>query len=180
MILFLDILTTIFIISLGAIGYKRGLVEELGRLLGLLLAISFAWGYYVELSGIVLNIFNINPWVVMVFCFTIVFLMVLFLARLVTKFIHVLLLSKSTKLLNRGMGFVFGAIKAMLIVMIFIWALDISQKKEWTKIIHAESTIAEFMTSNRLKIINVFNLQDPVAKGEKFVQELMEAAEEEL
>ncbi len=78
------------------------------------------------------------------------------------------------------MGFVFGAIKAMLIVMVFIWALDISQKKEWTKIVHAESTIAEFMTSNRLKIINVFNLQDPVAKGEKFVQELMEAAEEEL
>ena len=180
MILFLDILTTIFIIVLGVIGYKRGLVEELGRLLGLIIAISFAWSYYVELSGILLNIFNINPWVVMIFSFTIIFIAVLLLARILTKFIHLLLLSKSTKLLNRSMGFVFGSLKAVLIVMVFIWALDISQKKEWSKIVHNESLIAEFMTSVRLKIIHSFHLQDPVKKGEKFVQELMESAEEDL
>ena len=129
MILFLDILTAMFIIALGIIGYKRGLVEELGRLLGLIIAISFAWSYYVELSGIILNIFNINPWVVMIFSFTIIFIAVLLLARILTKFIHLLLLSKSTKLVNRTMGFVFGSLKAVLIVMVFIWALDISQKK---------------------------------------------------
>jgi membrane protein required for colicin V production len=181
MILFLDILATMFIIALGVIGYKRGLVEELGRLLGLIIAISFAWSYYVELSGIILNIiFNINPWVVMVFSFTIIFIAVLLLARILTKFIHLLLLSKSTKLVNRTMGFVFGSLKAVLIVMVFIWALDISQKKEWSNIIHTESSIAEFMTSARLKIIHSFYLQDPVTKGEEFVQELMESAEEDL
>jgi len=142
--------------------------------------ISFSWGYYIELSGVVLNVLNINPWVVMVFSFVTVFLIVLLLAKLLTKFIHVLLLSKSTKLLNRSMGFVFGSIKAVLIVMVFIWALDIYPKKTWSKIVHAESSIAEFMTSTRLKIINVFNLQDPVAKGEKFVQELMAVAEEDF
>jgi membrane protein required for colicin V production len=130
MILFLDILATMFIIALGVIGYKRGLVEELGRLLGLIIAISFAWSYYVELSGIILNIiFNINPWVVMVFSFTIIFIAVLLLARILTKFIHLLLLSKSTKLVNRTMGFVFGSLKAVLIVMVFIWALDIPKRK---------------------------------------------------
>ncbi len=180
MILFLDILTAMFIIALGIIGYKRGLVEELGRLLGLIIAISFAWSYYVELSGIILNIFNINPWVVMIFSFTIIFIAVLLLARILTKFIHLLLLSKSTKLVNRTMGFVFGSLKAVLIVMVFIWALDISQKKEWSKIVHNESLIAEFMTSARLKIIHSFHLQDPVEKGEKFVQELMESAEKDL
>jgi len=173
-------LTSIFIVVLGIIGYKRGLVEELGRLLGFIIAISFSWGYYVELSGVVLNVININPWVVMVFSFVTVFLIVLLLARLLTKFIHVLLLSKSTKLLNRSMGFVFGSIKAMLIVMVFIWAMDIYPKKEWSNIVHEQSSISEFMTSTRLKIINVFHLQDPVAKGEKFIQELMEVAEEDL
>jgi hypothetical protein len=64
--------------------------------------------------------------------------------------------------------------------MVFIWALDIYPKKTWSKIVHAESSIAEFITSTRLKIINVFNLQDPVAKGEKFVQELMAVAEEDF
>ena len=78
------------------------------------------------------------------------------------------------------MGFSFGAIKAVLVLMMFIWALDIYPKKEWSKIVHAESTIAEYLTAIRLNIINLFNLQDPVAKGEKFVQELMESAEEDL
>ena len=112
--------------------------------------------------------------------FTIIFIAVLLLARILTKFIHLLLLSKSTKLVNRTMGFVFGSLKAVLIVMVFIWALDISQKKEWSNIIHTESSIAEFMTSARLKIIHSFHLQDPVTKGEEFVQELMESAEEDL
>lgn len=180
MILFLDILTTMFIIALGIIGYKRGLVEELGRLLGLIIAVSFSWSYYVDLSGVILNIITINAWVVMVFSFTAIFLVVLFLARILTKFIHLLLLAKSTKLLNRGMGFVFGAIKAVLVVIVFIWAMDISPKKEWSKIVHAESNIAGYLTAIRLNIINLFNLQDPVAKGEKFVQELMASAEEDL
>ena len=78
------------------------------------------------------------------------------------------------------MGFTFGAIKAVLVLMMFIWALDIYPKKEWSKIVHAESTITEYLTAIRLNIINLFNLQDPVAKGEKFVQELMESAEEDL
>ena len=180
MILFFDILAMMFIIAFGIIGYKRGLVEEMGRLLGMIIAVSFSWSYYVELSGIVLEVININIWVVMVFSFTIIFIAALLLTRILTKFIHLLLLSKSTKLLNRGMGFTFGAIKAVLVLMMFIWALDIYPKKEWSKIVHAESTIAEYLTAIRLNIINLFNLQDPVAKGEKFVQELMESAEEDL
>lgn len=175
MILFLDALTIVFIVSLGIIGYKRGLVEELGRLLGLIIAISIAWGYYVELSGIFLNMMNINVWVVMVFSFTIIFIAVLLLVRMLTKLTHMLLLSKSSKWLNSGMGFVFGSLKAVLLTMVFLWALDISQKEEWSKIIHAESKLASVMTRTRTNIINVFNLQDPVKKSEKLVQEFLES-----
>ena len=85
-----------FIIAFGIIGYKRGLVEEMGRLLGMIIAVSFSWSYYVELSGIVLKVININIWVVMVFSLTIIFIAALLLARILTKFIHLLLLSKST------------------------------------------------------------------------------------
>lgn len=178
MILFLDILAIMFMIAMGAIGYKRGLVEELGRLIGLIVSSSFAWSYYTKLSGMVLNKIDINPWVVMVFSFFLIFSLVLLFMRIFTKFIHLLLLSKSTKLLNRAMGFFFGSFKAALVVMIFLWAVEIAPNDKWSKIIHEQSAVASSLTGVRYKLIHIFNFQDPVKKGEQSIQELFETVEE--
>ncbi len=177
MILFLDILVIMLFIAMGAIGFKRGLVEELGRLIGLIVSSSFAWSYYTKLSIVVLNIIDINPWVVMIFSFFLIFGVVLLIMRIFTRFIHLLLLSKSTKLFNRGMGFIFGAFKAALVVMIFLWAVEIAPNDKWSKIIHEESFIASSLTDARHKLILVFNFQDPVQKGEISIQKLMETGE---
>ncbi len=178
MILFLDILAIMSIIAMGAIGFKRGLVEELGRLIGLIVSSSFAWSYYARLSSIVLNTIDINPWVVIVFSYFFIFCVVLLFMRIFTKFIHLLLLSKSTKLLNKWMGFFFGAFKAALVVMIFLWAVEIAPNEKWSKIIYEQSTIASSLTGVRQKFIHIFNFQDPVQKGEQSIQELLETAEE--
>jgi len=45
MILFLDGLSAIFILWLGILGFKQGLVEGLGRLLGLILSAMTAMRY---------------------------------------------------------------------------------------------------------------------------------------
>ena len=45
MIQFLDALAIFFIISTGVIGFRRGLLEELGRLLGLLFATIFSLNF---------------------------------------------------------------------------------------------------------------------------------------
>lgn len=177
MILFLDILVLMFTIAMGAIGFKRGLVEELGRLIGLIVSSTFAWSYYAKLSSVVLNIIDINPWVVIVFNFFLIFGVVLLLMRIFTKFIHLLLLSKSTKFLNRGMGFIFGAFKAALVVMIFLWAVEIAPNGKWSKIIYEQSVIASSLTDVRHRFIHIFNFQDPVQKGEQSIQKLMETGE---
>ena len=166
------------IIAMGAIGYKRGLVEELGRLIGLIVSSTFAWSYYAELSSIALNKIDINPWVVMVFSYFLIFGVVLLVMRILTRFIHLLLLSKSTKLINRAMGFLFGAFKAALVVMIFLWAVEIAPNNKWSKIIYEESVIASSLTTMRNSLINLFNFQDPVQKGKLSIQKLMEKAEE--
>ncbi len=177
MILFLDLLSLSFIIGLGYIGFKRGLVEELGRLLGLIVAISFSWGYYLDLSGVILNLLNINPWVVMVFSFITIFIAFLLGMRIVTKLIHIFVMTNSTKMLNKGMGFAFGAMKGGLVIMLFLWMVDIVPKYEFSEIIHSRSMIASFLKTTRSKVIHTFNLEDPVAKSEKFVQKLLSDSE---
>ncbi len=173
MILFLDALAVMIILIMGIIGFKRGLVEELGRLFGMFIAVSLAGGYYLKLSAVVLENIDINPWVIMVFSFAVIFIIVLFIMRLFTRFIHLLLLSKSTKWLNRIMGLIFGSVKASLVLMVFLWALDISPKKDWSEIIYEQSSIALSLRNMRETIITLFHIQDPANNGEVFMEQLM-------
>jgi hypothetical protein len=76
------------------------------------------------------------------------------------------------------MGFLFGAFKAALVVMIFLWAVEISPNNKWSKIIHEQSVIASSLTAMRNSLINFFNFQDPVQKGKLSIQKLMEKVEE--
>ena len=55
MIQFLDALTFFFLIGTSIIGFRRGLVEELGRLLGLIVATVFSLKLYVKLGSLLLN-----------------------------------------------------------------------------------------------------------------------------
>ena len=47
MIQFLDALAFFFIITMGVIGFRRGLIEELGRFLSILFATIFALKFYI-------------------------------------------------------------------------------------------------------------------------------------
>ena len=51
MIQFIDALAIFFIIAMATIGFRRGLVEELGRLLGIIFATVIALRFYVGLGS---------------------------------------------------------------------------------------------------------------------------------
>ncbi|MBT6782194.1 MAG: hypothetical protein HOA98_04640, partial [Candidatus Marinimicrobia bacterium] len=51
----IDALVIFFIMAMGLIGFRRGLVEEMGRLLGLILASIFALRYYVGLGSFLME-----------------------------------------------------------------------------------------------------------------------------
>ena len=61
MVLFLDLLAFFFMASNGFIGFKRGFIEELGRLLGLFFSSMIALNYYISLGGLFLGIFSFDP-----------------------------------------------------------------------------------------------------------------------
>ena len=45
---FIDGLAVFYLVVMGMIGFKRGLIEELGRLLGLVFAAFFSFKYFSE------------------------------------------------------------------------------------------------------------------------------------
>ena len=101
MILFLDGLSSIFILWLGIFGFKQGLVEGLGRLLGLIISVMTAMRYYVDLAGNISLWLNIDAWVLLLTSFMVIFLFILLTMRVLTRMVNFLIVSKVTRWINR-------------------------------------------------------------------------------
>ena len=110
----------------------------------------------------------------MVISFSTIFVLILFIVRVLTRFFHILLTSTGTKFANRSMGFIFGALKGIIILMIFYWSIDLFPKNKWVSIIQKESYLSYRFTNTRFIIINLFHLEDPIKEGEIFLKDMME------
>ena len=158
---------------MGSVGFRRGFIEEAGRLIGLIVSIIFSLKYYLTLSSKILTFIHLNTFVVMVISFSIIFVLILFIVRVLTRFFHILLTSRGTKFANRSMGFVFGALKGIIILMLFYWTIDLFPSNKWTSIIRKESYLSYRFTNTRYVIINLFHLDDPIKDGEIFLKDMI-------
>ena len=170
MIQFLDALTFFFLIGTSIIGFRRGLVEELGRLLGLVVATVFSLKLYVKLGSLLLNWIAIDVWVLFIMSFILIFSIILIFMRTLTRLIQFLFLSKSTKWVNRLMGTFFGGSKGILVVMIFFWIFELMPNSKSADIIMKESEMAQYLIKTRTAIISSFNLDDPIKSGEESIK----------
>jgi len=169
----IDALATFFIITMGVIGFRRGLVEELGRLLGLIFATIFALRLYVSLGLSLTSWVPVDTWLLFVLSFILIFIGILLLTRMVTKLLHFLFLSKSTKWVNRVMGIIFGIAKGILTLMIFFWMFELMPNRETSKIVTTQSKIAKRMIGIRKSIVSTFNWKDPVTNGEETIRSFL-------
>ena len=92
MIQFLDALAIFFIISTGVIGFRRGFLEELGRLLGLLFATIFSLNFYTEIGSFIIMWIKVDPSILFILTYILTFSFILILIRMITKLVHYLFL----------------------------------------------------------------------------------------
>ena len=85
MSLFIDGLAFLYMLFNGILGYSRGLVDELGRLIGLVLSIIIATGQTVNVSKIIVEKTHLEPWLVTIIAFGGVFSLILIFSRLITR-----------------------------------------------------------------------------------------------
>ena len=70
---FFDGLAFLYMLLNGSIGFTRGIVDELGRLIGLILSILIATSQTVNISTIMLNKIELEPWLAIFLSFSCVF-----------------------------------------------------------------------------------------------------------
>ncbi|NOZ03647.1 MAG: CvpA family protein [FCB group bacterium] len=173
MVLFLDGLAGFFLLGMGVIGFRRGLIEELGRLLGLIFAASVSMRYYVDLAGNIKTVLDLDPWVLLLLSNIILFSITLLIIRFLTKLTHYLLVYHSTRWMNKSMGFVFGMVKGVIIIALAIWVMELSPLDKWAEIIQRESRLARGVSKTRVSVVDFFGWSDPVKKGEKYIKSFM-------
>ena len=73
---FLDGFAILFILFLGYNGFNRGLIEELGRLVGLIIAILISMSNTKSVSDKIIGIVGLDDWIIKILTFTLLFIAV--------------------------------------------------------------------------------------------------------
>ena len=171
---FLDGLAFLYIIFNGILGFNRGIVDELGRLIGLCLSILIATSQTVNISSYILEKIELEPWLAVFIAFCSVFALILIFSRLVTRLFQIALLSKANMWVNHLLGLFFGMLKGFCIITVFIWVLIILPLDKWTNIIEQNSKIFHTATSFRNNIVSFFGWEDPINYSENFIKDLVQ------
>ncbi|GEM_PF-406349 len=171
---FFDGIAYFFLLVMGIIGFQRGVVEEMGRLLGLILANVVALRY---VNVFTVHLENVLPEVqipVQPLGYVLLFSLTLITVRLLTRFVHLLLLTKSTRWANRWMGLGFGVLKGLLILMVVVTAMEMLPGARWSQKILASSLMSQTLRETRTRITTLFNWPDFVKEGKNFMDQVIE------
>ena len=169
---FLDGFAILFILFLGYNGFNRGLIEELGRLIGLIIAILISMSNTKSISDKIIGIVGLDDWIIKILTYAILFITTIVLTRLLTKMLNIAILSKNNQMMNQSLGFTFGAFKGFFIIMTILWFIALLPKQEWTSFMGKKSNISKISNQFRISLVSFFNWDDPVELSESYIKQL--------
>ena len=169
---FLDGFAILFILFLGYNGFNRGLIEELGRLIGLIIAILISMSNTKSVSDKIIGIVGLDDWIIKLLTFSLLFIATITLTRLLTKMLNIAIISKNNQMMNQSLGFTFGAFKGFFIIMTILWFIALLPKQEWTSFMGKKSNISKISNQFRISLVSFFNWDDPVELSESYIKQL--------
>ena len=117
----IDTLFCMIFLIMGVLGMRKGFIESLTDFLNLVVGISIALFFYVDLSFFISKYVSINPTIIIFFSIIIIFAISLIILRLLTSLILFLFDGSisSYKTLNIILGFMLGIFKGVLTLVLF-------------------------------------------------------------
>lgn len=168
-----DLIVLIVVAFLGFAGLRRGLIEEAFKLVGLILGSYFALRYYSLGIWLIKDIFSISEGVQTVVGFLIVFLVVYFAVKLLAMILKRLVKALSLVWLDRLAGFCFGALKALLIMAIIVWCINIFAASRPVQKLAATSPAFIYLNRWERFLIQAFQIEAQSDSLQGAVQDLL-------
>lgn len=117
----IDTLFLMIFLIMGVFGMRKGFIESLTDFLNLVVGISIALFFYVDLSFVISKYVSINPTIIIFFSIGAIFVISLAILRLLTSLLLFLFDGSisSYKTLNTILGFMLGIFKGALSLVLF-------------------------------------------------------------
>lgn len=117
----IDTLFLMIFLIMGVFGMRKGFIESLTDFLNLVVGISIALFFYVDLSFFISKYVSINPTIIIFFSIGAIFVISLAILRLLTSLLLFLFDGSisSYKTLNTILGFMLGIFKGALSIVLF-------------------------------------------------------------
>jgi|TARA_Y100000310_G_scaffold34895_1_gene33035 membrane protein required for colicin V production len=172
-----DFIAIVITLALTIIGYHRGFLEELARLVALLFATAITVRYAGTLAFWLQERVAVDGRILSSASFIVLFASVLFVTRLLTRFLQVFMLSKGIRWANRYLGVVFGFLKGVVTIMVILWMIDMIPNQNYFRKLKSDSFVYRQFTIYRDWSIYSFGLQDSVIKSELWLKERMNSGD---
>ncbi len=180
MVLFLDVLAVFMILVLAVVGYQRGFIDELGRLLGLIFALVLGIRFYVPLGGMIIQPTGWDGGLALFVSFSIIFIAVLVAVRLFTRMIQIMTISHVTRRANNILGAGFGALKGGFVLIIAVWLIASFPGSKWTGNISRQSHLYSPVARNKDRVVKLFRLEKAQQRGQIFLNKWMRTDNKKL
>lgn len=117
----IDFLFLMIFLTMGVFGMRKGFIESLTDFLNLVVGISIALFFYVDLSLFISKYVSINTTIIIFFSIGIIFAISLVILRLLTSLLLFLFDGSisSYKTLNNVLGFMSGIFKGVISLVLF-------------------------------------------------------------
>ena len=117
----IDFLFLMIFLTMGVFGMRKGFIESLTDFLNLVVGISIALFFYVDLSLFISKYVSINTTIIIFFSIGIIFAISLVILRLLTSLLLFLFDGSisSYKTLNNVLGFILGIFKGAISLVLF-------------------------------------------------------------
>ena len=117
----IDILFLMIFLIMGVFGMRKGFIESFTDFLNLIVGVSIALFFYVDLSFFISKYVSISPTIIIFFSIGLIFTISLIILRLLTSLLLFLFDGSisSYKTLNMILGFMLGVFKGIITLVLF-------------------------------------------------------------
>jgi len=138
----IDILFSLLIVFNAVLGVRKGLFDAVFEFIDIGVGIFFALSFYIDLTILLSSFLPIGTGWILLISGIIIF----FLSIMISRFITSLLLflfrgSNSFVLLDKIAGFIFGGLKTVVLLTVFIWFFDAFISSKIYTLLYNESQI---------------------------------------
>ena len=143
----IDILFLMIFLIMGVFGMRKGFIESFTDFLNLVVGVSIALFFYVDLSFFISKYVSITPTIIIFFSIGLIFTISLIVLRLLTSLLLFLFDGSisSYKTLNMILGFMLGTFKGIITLVLFSGIFEKFISTRLYEILFQQSKILVFL-----------------------------------